>query len=70
MDTDWSKSQINADQCQWLKDLVSKFSNFFVDQNTKLFGLTDMATCRIDTAPVTKPIHKYLYCLDPMPVRK
>ena len=65
MDIDWSKSQVNADQCQQLKNLVSEFSYIFVDQRSKRLVLTNKATCKTDISPGSKSTHKYIFHLHP-----
>ena len=68
-DIDWDQSQVNEEQKQQSKDLVSEFSDCFVVPETKMLGLTDKISCKIETVPGSKPVHKYPYRTAP-PVRE
>ena len=64
-DIDWSKTEVNGEQMDQLKQLINEYSDCFVNPKTNKLGLTDLISCSIDTYSDSKPVHKYPYRMAP-----
>ena len=58
-------SELEDGQKQQLQNLVSEFSDCFVNPADGKLGLTDLVECKIETVPGTVPVCKYPYRLAP-----
>ena len=65
IELDLNDSILNDEQKGQLRDLVSEFSDCFVNPIDGKLGLTDLVECKIETVPGTVPVCKYPYRLAP-----